>query len=44
MATGRYVADYRGRPADLLRDLAAMARSDRLRRVWESNLRRSFTR
>jgi hypothetical protein len=37
----RYLTEYRGRPADLLRDLAETAGSARLRKVWEQNLLRS---
>lgn len=30
----RYVSDYRGNPAQLLRDLAELTQSERLRSVW----------
>jgi hypothetical protein len=36
----RYLTEYRGRPADLLRDLAETAGSERLRKAWTSNIRK----
>jgi len=42
-AKQRYVTDYRGRPAELLRDLADMAGrsgNERLRRMWEREIKR----